>query len=145
MRRKTNEAELPGTAKEGSASPAYPPIGFGIGVEAPRPDPLTLQVISKIEKDLEAIKTALGGFTLLQQQLMVMERLLHSILALTGQSFQATLDPKAAEEGRRVAEEHARDFAKQLDEEMEAQINARGGDHPPTEEEIRAANDESLL
>jgi len=108
-------------------------------------DPLTLQVLSKIERDLETIKAAIGNFTLLQQQLAIIERQLDSIVVLSSRTFSATLDPKAQEESRKQAEQQAAEFSKKMEEEIDAEIQARGGDHPPTEEEMRAAQEESLL
>jgi len=139
-----NEAGSPVVSKDGNASPIYP-VASGRGVETPRPDPLTLQVISKIEKDLETIKASLQSFTLLQQQLQIIERQLDSVTVLVSRSFSATVNPAAVEVARKQAEEQAKDIQKQIDEEREAEINARGGDHPPTEEEMAAAQNESLL
>lgn len=102
-------------------------------------DPELGRAIMQTEATLRRIEERLGSFDLLQQQLVVMERTLDAILSLTGKSFQGTLDPKAKDQAMKEAKELAEKLAHQEDEKMDAILMARGGDHPPTQAEIDAA------
>lgn len=140
-----SEAGPSGQTKDGNAAPVYPVLGYGHGVEAPHLDPLLLQVLSGIEKDLTIIKSKLESLVLLQGQLAVMERQLDSITILSARSFHAGVKPEAMEVATKQAEEQAKAFSEAVEKEIEAQIEARGGDGPPTEEEIKKASEESYL
>lgn len=104
-----------------------------------QPNPEIQRCMAQTEATLRRIEERLSAFDLIQQQMAIMERLLDSILTLSGRSFQATLDPKAKELAMKEAKELAERLAKEEEERMEGIIVARGGDHPPTPEELARA------
>lgn len=100
------------------------------------------QTIFQTRASLAKIEEKLGNFALLQQQLAIMERQLDSIVVLASRSFVGTLDPAAKEAAMKETKELADKLAEEAEKKMEELINARGGDHPPTPEEIAAAERE---
>lgn len=90
------------------------------------------------------VQALLDQHRLLQGQLSVMERQLDGMSLVLLKTGRALLPPDAL----RVSEEHVdkttKEFLEKQDEEIDKIIEARGGDHPPTPEEMAAAAAEAM-
>lgn len=119
----TKETGPPVRSTDGDDKRFYPLPGQA--VEAPTIDPLMLQIVSGIERDLTDIKKRLSSLDLLQTQLSVIERQLDSVTVLVSRSFTATLDPAAKEEARKQAEDMANKFEEEEQGKMQSILNQR--------------------
>lgn len=121
-------------------APGAPPVtDFEIIVTR---DLARIQVgIDHLVKELAFVR---GRHVLLQGQLQVMERQLDHIVVDISKMGTATLPRPALEIATGDASKAFEEIMKKQEEEIEALVNARGGDHPPTPEEIAAAQAEGL-
>lgn len=83
---------------------------------------------------------------LLQAQLAVMERQLDGMSLIVLKTGQATrpLPVEAMKVTEAQVNKSTEEFLKKQEEELDAIIQARGGDHPPTPEELAAAAAEAM-
>jgi hypothetical protein len=90
-------------------------------------------------------------FELLQQQLGIIERQLDGITILVNRAFTASLSPEAKDAERKRAIELAGKLAAEAEEKIQDELRSRAARGIPddgdavTEEDIRAAENESLL
>lgn len=97
--------------------------------------------IELIVKDLAFLKQR---HTLLQGQLQVMERQLDHVVVDISKIGVASLPRPALEVATGDMNKAFEELARKQEEELNAIVDARGGDHPPTPEEIAAAQAEAL-
>lgn len=100
------------------------------------------RAIFQIAERTQKIQDSLEALVMLQTQLKVIERQLDAIVVLASRTFSATLDPKAKELAEKEGKAMSEALAKEMEEKMESILSARGGDHPPTEEEMARAERE---
>jgi uncharacterized protein YPO0396 len=114
--------------------------------DSPAPD-LDTQVgivnaFARIERSIGEIKRALDHLPMIEEHLAILGSQLDSIGTLQMRTFSRSITPQAAEIETKRAKEEADKIEKLKQEEMDARIKARGGDHPPTPEEIASAEEE---
>ena len=130
-----------GPAPEASLPGALPFVDFSAAVNAGRDAAYTIALLEGIAEKVQAL---VDQHRLLQGQMIVMERQLDAISLIVMKTGKASLPAEALKVTEADVNESTKKYIEKQEEEIQALIDARGGDHPPTPEEIAAAAAENM-
>lgn len=123
---------------EGAGGSPYRASG-GEAIELPPGlDPALVSALLMLHQELRAIRSTLGAITVIQQHVEILGRQMDALNVLTSRSFAATVKPEAVTAALDQARKQAEDLAKADEDAVQKLIEDRGGDFPPTPEEIEA-------
>lgn len=136
-----NEGVKTDPAPASTPDPVSLPAGFNERIMLSRDLARLIELGEQNAKDMNYLRER---HVLLQGQMTVMERMLSNMGTLLLRVGTTSVPPEALAVASKDAQEAMEKIAKQQQEEEDAMIEKRGGDHPPTPAELEAAEAENL-